>query len=111
MVAFIFQYSTYDKFNILTYRLTDNVSEDMERSFLISDTHFLTTVLTIRMRGSSLLLLLVLQLSCSKKFLVDPERNRIIDGFGRERIFHGENVVMKTTPFVPITTHFDARYY
>ena len=35
--------------------------------------------------------------------------NRIIDEFGRERIFHGENVVMKTTPFVPITSHFDAR--
>ena len=55
------------------------------------------------------MLLLLLQLSRSKKFLVDPERNRILDGFGRERIFHGENVVMKTTPFVPITTHFDAR--
>merc|ERR1711936_323408 len=68
------------------------------------------TIAGIRMRGSSLLLLLFLQLSRSKKFLVDPERNRILDGFGRERIFHGENVVMKTTPFVPITTHFDARY-
>ena len=62
------------------------------------------------MRSSSFLCLLFLRLSLATKFLVDPERNRIIDGYGRERIFHGENVVMKTTPFVPITTHFDARY-
>ena len=62
------------------------------------------------MRQSALLVLfLLLGLSLSNKFLVDPEKNRIVDGFGRERIFHGENVVMKTTPFVPITTHFDAR--
>ena len=62
------------------------------------------------MRQSALLVLfLLLGLSLSNKFLVDPEKNRIVDGYGRERIFHGENVVMKTTPFVPITTHFDAR--
>ena len=57
-----------------------------------------------------LLFLLQVASRLSTKFLVDPEKNRIIDGYGRERIFHGENVVMKTTPFVPITTHFDARY-
>ena len=56
-----------------------------------------------------MVLFLLLGLSLSNKFLVDPEKNRIVDGYGRERIFHGENVVMKTTPFVPITTHFDAR--
>ena len=63
------------------------------------------------MRGSTsfLFLTFLLQLSLST-FLVDTEKNRIIDGYGRERIFHGENVVMKTTPFVPITTHFDARF-
>ena len=43
------------------------------------------------------------------KFLVNPDTNRIVDSRGRERIFHGDNVVMKTAPFVPITTHFDAR--
>ena len=43
-------------------------------------------------------------------FSVDTEKNKIIDQFGRERIFHGENVIMKTIPFVPITTHFDARH-
>ena len=47
--------------------------------------------------------------SPAAKFSVDTEKNRIVDGFGRERLFHGENVVMKTTPFVPITSHFDAR--
>ena len=44
------------------------------------------------------------------KFYVNPNTNRIVDIHGRERIFHGDNVVMKTAPFVPITTHFDARF-
>ena len=43
------------------------------------------------------------------KYYVNPSTNRIVDNYGRERIFHGDNVVMKTTPFIPITTHFDAR--
>ena len=45
----------------------------------------------------------------SIKFSVSPEKNRIVDNFGRERYFHGTNVVFKTDPFIPITTHFDAR--
>ena len=44
------------------------------------------------------------------KFYVNPNTNRIVDIYGRERVFHGDNVVMKTAPFVPITTHFDARF-
>merc|ERR1712038_104104 len=44
------------------------------------------------------------------KFSVSPEKNRIVDSHGRERFFHGTNVVFKTDPFIPITTHFDARY-
>ena len=44
------------------------------------------------------------------KFYVNPNTNRIVDIHGRERVFHGDNVVMKTAPFVPITTHFDARF-
>lgn len=48
--------------------------------------------------------------SSSAQFSVDTVKNKIIDKFQRERIFHGENVVFKTSPFVPITTHFDARY-
>lgn len=47
--------------------------------------------------------------SSSAQFSVDTVKNKIIDKFQRERIFHGENVVFKTSPFVPITTHFDAR--
>lgn len=43
------------------------------------------------------------------QFSIDTAKNRIVDSSGRERLFHGENVVMKTTPFVPITDHFDAR--
>ena len=45
----------------------------------------------------------------SAKFSVNIDTNRIVDNYGRERIFHGDNVVMKTSPFIPITTHFDAR--
>ena len=44
------------------------------------------------------------------KFLVNTQKNRIVDTAGRERIFHGQNVVMKTAPFIPITDHFDARF-
>jgi hypothetical protein len=32
---------------------------------------------------------------------------RIIDGFGRERIFHGVNVVYKSDPYIPISDQFD----
>ena len=61
------------------------------------------------------LLLVLLMVWCQTSwagamFSVDTEKNKIIDQFGRERIFHGENVIMKTIPFVPITTHFDARH-
>ena len=33
--------------------------------------------------------------------------NRIIDNFGRERIFHGTNVIYKTKPWHPILNKFD----
>ena len=55
---------------------------------------------------------LVLASACSPasaRFSVNSEKNRIVDGEGRERMFHGTNVVFKTAPFIPITTHFDAR--
>ena len=62
--------------------------------------------------------LLLLFLTCftrsswsAAKFYVNPDTNRIVDLHGRERIFHGDNVVQKTAPFIPITTHFDARYH
>ena len=58
---------------------------------------------------TALYLLQLSGLGRSDKFSVSSEKNRIIDSFGRERFFHGTNVVFKTDPFIPITTHFDAR--
>ena len=63
---------------------------------------------------SNLVLLLILSFTnrptwAAAKFHVNSNTNRIVDSYGRERIFHGDNVVMKTSPFIPITTHFDAR--
>merc|ERR1711973_76120 len=52
----------------------------------------------------------ILSFCHSAQFSVDTQKNRIIDQYGRERLFHGTNVVQKTAPFIPITTHFDARY-
>merc|ERR1711892_238393 len=69
--------------------------------------------ITITMGRTVWLALGLLQLAAltsSVKFSVSSEKNRIIDSFGRERFFHGTNVVFKTEPFIPITTHFDARY-
>lgn len=37
------------------------------------------------------------------------EGNRIKDNDGRERIFHGTNVVEKRFPFVPVTDSFNAK--
>ena len=34
---------------------------------------------------------------------VDPDRQSLIDSLGRERIFHGSNVVNKQPPFHPKT--------
>jgi len=43
------------------------------------------------------------------QFLVDSEKNKIVDRGGRERFFHGTNVVYKADPFIPFTDHFDAK--
>jgi len=53
---------------------------------------------------------LFLPIAIAEIFSVDRASNRIVDSSGRQRIFHGSNVVYKTTPFIPITTKFDARY-
>ena len=37
------------------------------------------------------------------------EGSRIKDNDGRERIFHGTNVVEKRFPFVPVTDSFNAK--
>merc|ERR1719312_386381 len=57
-----------------------------------------------------LVLLVLTTIPTKAKFSVSPQKNRIVDSYGRERFFHGTNVVFKTDPFIPITTHFDARY-
>ena len=45
----------------------------------------------------------------ASQFLVDSEKNKIVDTQGRERFFHGTNVVYKTDPFIPVIDHFDAK--
>jgi endoglycosylceramidase len=41
---------------------------------------------------------------------VNIQNQRLIDEDGRERIFHGTNVVMKFKPYYPIIDRFDYRY-
>lgn len=41
------------------------------------------------------------------KISMDPNTRLFIDEFGRSRLFHGFNVVVKSAPFIPITDHFD----
>ena len=38
---------------------------------------------------------------------VNPETNMLVDSLGRERIFHGTNVVVKHKPFHPELEGFD----
>ena len=38
---------------------------------------------------------------------VDIERNRVVDAMGRERYFHGVNVVVKGPPWIPVMDRFD----
>lgn len=41
---------------------------------------------------------------------VNTNSQRIVDQDGRERIFHGTNVVYKSPPYYPITDKFDPLY-
>eukprot|EP00091_Calanus_sinicus_P017390 TRINITY_DN37596_c0_g1_i1.p1 TRINITY_DN37596_c0_g1~~TRINITY_DN37596_c0_g1_i1.p1 ORF type:complete len:126 (-),score=41.78 TRINITY_DN37596_c0_g1_i1:554-931(-) len=45
----------------------------------------------------------------ASQFVVDSDKNKIVDTRGRERFFHGTNVVYKTDPFIPVIDHFDAK--
>ena len=38
---------------------------------------------------------------------IDPETRTYRDEFNRARIFHGQNVVMKLPPYIPLTDKFD----
>jgi hypothetical protein len=41
---------------------------------------------------------------------VDPTTSRLRDQDGRERIFHGTNVVYKAPPYIPQTNGFNFQY-
>lgn len=43
------------------------------------------------------------------KLTIDQETRTFRDEFGRARIYHGTNVVVKGHPYVPITDRFDAQ--
>ena len=54
-----------------------------------------------------ILSLLTFSLALSKGILkVNPETNRIEDDLGRERFFHGVNIVIKTPPYIPEINEF-----
>ena len=38
---------------------------------------------------------------------VDPSTMTIRDGYDRQTVFHGVNVVYKQAPYIPVTTKFD----
>lgn len=40
----------------------------------------------------------------TEEISVDPDTNLFVDGLGRTRIFHGVNVVQKSTPYHPVTS-------
>ena len=44
---------------------------------------------------------------CSASFHLDPHTKRFIDVYGRERYFHGLNVVYKSWPYLPMFPQFD----
>lgn len=41
---------------------------------------------------------------------MNTSTHRIIDSLGRERLFHGMNVVVKGPPWIPETEGFDPRW-
>lgn len=41
---------------------------------------------------------------------VDPENSLFVDQYNRYRIYHGVNVVFKTSPFYPDTEHFSTNF-
>lgn len=54
------------------------------------------------------ILSLMLWCLCADKIIhLDKDTRRFLDEYGRERIFHGTNVVFKGTPWIPLTDKFD----
>ncbi|EGD73572.1 hypothetical protein PTSG_12288 [Salpingoeca rosetta] len=46
----------------------------------------------------------------AQPLVVNTTTSRLVDSHGRERIFHGTNVVFKGPPYVPIIDRFDYQY-
>lgn len=55
-------------------------------------------------------LLLVFYSQALECFNVNTATHRQVDVFGRERYFHGVNVVFKGPPWIPRTDGFDSRW-
>lgn len=47
------------------------------------------------------IVVLCLTLTFSSQISVDPETNMFVDTLGRERFFHGLNVIQKGSPYYP----------
>ena len=54
-----------------------------------------------------LLSLLIWDVASVNVLQVDVDRNRVVDTAGRERYFHGVNVVVKGPPWIPVVDRFD----
>jgi TctA family transporter len=60
------------------------------------------------MINSKIILLIASLLGLSlASITIDPSTRTFRDEFNRARIFHGQNVVMKLPPYIPITDKFD----
>ena len=46
----------------------------------------------------------------STKITVDPKIRQLVDEYGRARILHGFNVVLKNPPYLPPTDKFDPEF-
>lgn len=51
--------------------------------------------------------LLILDTTSVDILQVDVDRHRLVDAAGRERYFHGVNVVVKGPPWIPVVDSFD----
>jgi len=57
-----------------------------------------------------LLPLLIVDTVGANVLQVDVDRNRVVDMAGRERYFHGVNVVVKGPPWIPNVDSFDPEW-
>ena len=57
--------------------------------------------------GLAVVLLAVVAPAVWAFIALDPSTLQFIDEFGRERYYHGMNVVYKSPPYLPVFDHFD----